>query len=167
MSFLEASAKERELLAAAAAEERAIERLQKYQAEIMETLVGQANVVAVPYGVSASWYELSSDKSQVAQLLRQLKQERRDRTAIQFALRESQDAHARSAAFLNQARNQVAVMRELLSHVSTKDALMLGKLEEGFATCHNLTATNQTSFGPASGGVRSSRTGYLFGGPKL
>ncbi|KYK71900.1 hypothetical protein TGPRC2_225280 [Toxoplasma gondii TgCatPRC2] len=127
LSFLQASAKERELLAEATAEEKAMSRLQSYKKEITESLLSQAGIATsgadgvYPTGHSYPGKDLSD----------QLAQERRDRAALHLALKEAQRRHALSENRLEQAKKQVTVVAELLRHVSKEHAVIVdGELVE-------------------------------------
>ncbi|CBZ54311.1 conserved hypothetical protein [Neospora caninum Liverpool] len=136
LSFLQASARERQLLAEASAEETAMRRLERYKKEIMESLLSQAGTVASATGADGGhifgrWSPTDGD------LVDRLADERRERVAIHMALKEAQRQHALSETRLEQARKQVTVIVELLRHVSKDHAVVLdGDLvessEEGY-----------------------------------
>ncbi|KEP67474.1 UNVERIFIED_CONTAM: hypothetical protein HHA_225280 [Hammondia hammondi] len=128
LSFLQASAKERELLAEATAEEKAMLRLQSYKKEITEGLLSQAGIAAS--GADAG-YPTGQSYPRKRGLADQLAQERRERAALHLALKEAQRRHALSENRLEQAKKQVTVVAELLRHVSKEHAVIVdGELVE-------------------------------------
>ncbi|PFH35232.1 hypothetical protein BESB_061190 [Besnoitia besnoiti] len=104
-------------------------RLQRYKDEIAETLLSQAGVLADVGLEDKSVMDLRGLSSH--EFAHRLAHERRERAAVQIALKDSQHGHAFCERLLHQARKQITVLRELLRHVSNGHAIVVdGELVE-------------------------------------